>query len=293
MFSNVILGSIGTYLLLTELLKEVNEWFIISFVAANVVSLFYFTYFCFSKNDLINNISEYIVKKDTLQDNDILEIDLNNSIFKGSKNIQNEFQEFNRGNYSRHFSNAFLVKKESTLTNKSLFLYQFHYVDKQTIQVPVTSTNAQGQTTTTMTTQTIYHHYNRYGIIYDLLLAKNIKVLSDKTPNNSVEYNSSSIEFSEQFNVGANSELEAAKFLKPPIIELILKINNLISSPNIEINRNGLMCLSFNDSDLWKAKTTKTLSEPQLFYDELSQHAELNKLESLLSCITQLETKLS
>ena len=140
--------------------------------------------------------------------------------------------------------------------------------------------------------ETRYNHYDRYGIVYDFNLVKNIKVMSDKKPNNSVDYNSSSIEFSKDFNIGASSEQEASKFLKPKVVEIIQEMQVLVNGLSIEINNNGLLCLSFSNSGMFTTKSNYSLSEPKLFLEELEGHTDLVRLEKVLACIVKLEKQL-
>lgn len=247
---------------------------------------------CFLKNNLIENTSNYIREKDTFQDNNIQKIDVLDYGFVGAENLEKEFQEFDRGNHTREFNKAYSIDKCDKLRDKKCFFYQFHYVDKYTVVVPTTSTDAKGNVTVGTRIETRYNHYNRYGIVYNFNIFNNIKILHDKTPDNKVDYNSSSIAFSEKFKVGANSDMDASKFLKSSVVENILKLDNIVSSLNIEINDSGLMCVSFDDNDLISVKSKHTLSEPVLFYEELKGKTELHKLNSILSCIVNLEKQL-
>ena len=71
------------------------------------------TYFCFSGASMISDLSKYINNKDTHQDNRIIQIATTSSGFVGYENIENQFQEFSRGNYSREMRQAYFVEKAS------------------------------------------------------------------------------------------------------------------------------------------------------------------------------------
>lgn len=272
--------------------NDFSDGAILSILGISLLGFFLSLWNCFSKQSLIDDTSRYIFKKDTLQDNKIKTLGLTKYGFDGFENILKEFQEFERGNHSREMKEAYVVEKASPLSKKGCYLYRFHYVDSYTVMVTTTSTDSNGNTTTTTRPETRYNYYNRCGVLYDFSLFKNIKILYDKEPNNKVEYNSSSISFSEHFKIGANSEMDAAKFLKPKVVEIIQKMNKVVNHLNIEMNNDGLMCISFSNENLFKRKAKYDLSEPELFYKELEGHTSLNNLEQIIKYIEKLEAQL-
>ncbi|MBY7854304.1 hypothetical protein KW429_11410 [Vibrio fluvialis] len=189
--------------------------------------------------------------------------------------VQRSFREFKRGNYSRRFLLEYATLPDA---NEEAHYYKFEYVDKETRQV--TSTDSDGRTTTR--TETTYHYFYRYGLVLNFGLYKNITVASDYRPSTKRMYSPASIAFNKIYDLGAENELQLSRFLKPAVVEAFIEIDKHFSSLNMEINEDGLMCISFDNDDVINPITKFSLDQPAEFFEELKHSAQLPKLTKIM-----------
>lgn len=189
--------------------------------------------------------------------------------------VQRSFREFKRGNYSRRFLLEYATLPDA---NDEAHYYKFEYVDKKTRIV--TSTDANGRKTTR--TETTYHYFYRYGLVFNFALYKNITVASDFRPSRRKIYSPASITFNKIYDLGADNEHQLSRFLKPAVVEAFIEIDKHFSSLNMEINEDGLMCISFANDDVIDPITKFSLDQPAAFYEELERSAKLPRLDKLM-----------
>lgn len=232
--------------------------------------------YVFYKNSDLNSLSKYIYQKDTLQDNKLKHLSVDDPLFSYLK--QNFKKEFSRGNHKRYFEKAFSSKR-SVFREYEFQLFQFHYVNQRT--ETYTTTDAKGNTT--VHTRTVYDHYNRYGFVMDFDYFKNIEVKSTGTVIRHQDFKTGSIDFDNTFTVGADSDLNIAKFLTPVVVEAFNKLSNSLSGLNLEIDSNGKLCITCTNSSIFVSESTREygIEQPNEFYDELAGFTVLNKLEAI------------
>ncbi|WP_369308342.1 hypothetical protein [Providencia rettgeri] len=189
--------------------------------------------------------------------------------------LLDDFLEFDRGNYSRKIMYEYETFPES---ETQFNFYRFEYVDK--IEKEETTSDSKGNTTTR--TVTHYEHYYRYGLITDYHLFSNIAVISNGAVPFRTKYQPASMELSKYFKFGAESELELAKWLKPTIVEILLDARQIFKNLNIEINHDGIMCISFSTDDVIKTKHQYNLENIDDFKTELQTENKLPKLKQLI-----------
>jgi hypothetical protein len=229
----------------------------------------------------IKSLSDYIFRKDSLQDNNMEEIGLDHEIFTYlSDNFKDEFS---RGNHSREFIRGYSVKDDKD----EVFLYKFKYVNSR--QETYTSTDSNGNTS--VHTRTVYDNFYRYGVVTKFNHAQSIEIKSSGSRMNPIDFKPSSISFSDNFKVGAIDNIAAARFLKPAVVIAIEALDDNTSSLNIEIDEKGLMCISCSNSDLFNANSDRkySIADVEEFYDEIAGFTEFSRLESVYGCIGQLK----
>lgn len=232
--------------------------------------------YIFMKKSNLDSLSKYIFQKDTLQDNKLQPLSVKDPLFSYLKN--NFKKEFSRGNHKRYFEKAFSSKR-NVFREYEFQLFQFHYVDQRT--ETYTTTDANGNTTTH--TRTVYDHYNRYGFVMDFDYFKNIEVKNSGNVIRHRNFKTGSIDFDKHFTVGADSELNIAKFLSPVVVEAFNKLSNTLSSLNVEIDSNGKLCLTCSNDSLFVSERTRKygIESPNEFYEELAGFTTLKTLESV------------
>jgi hypothetical protein len=248
------------------------------FIFAGLGLIFSITFITmiFLKKSNLDSLSSYIYKKDTLQDNKLTEISVNDNLFNYLyKNFKNEF---NRGNHKRYFQQAYQSKREF-FRDYQFQLFQFHYVNSR-IET-TTSTDSKGNVT--ISTRTVYDHYNRYGFVMDFDYFKNIEVKSNGSVAQHKKYNTGSISFDKYFNLGSNDELNLAKFLSPVVVEAFIKLSNSLSGFNLEIDSKGKLCITCDDSSLFISESQRKygVQFPEEFLEELEGFTNLNTLEAI------------
>lgn len=244
-------------------------------VVGTIISTSIFLYMFFKNSDL-SSLSEYIYQKDTLQDNKLKSLPLENELFNYLK--KNFKREFSRGNHNRYFEKAYSSKR-SFFREYDFQLFQFHYVNQRIETYTTTDSNGN----ISIQTRTVYDHYNRYGFVMDFDYFRNIEVKSSGTVVNLKNFNTASIEFDDKFSVGSDSNLNIAKFLTPVVVEAINKLSKKLSGLNLEIDSNGKLCITCDDYSLFVSESTRKygIEQPNEFYDELAGFTTLDKLEAI------------
>lgn len=287
-YDNTLMYVASFILLLADIflwfqIKDIRYWDISHILGFSflTISILIPIIIAYSRKSSTTDLSQNIFNKDALLDNNIHAISLKDKLIASLPSL---FVEFDRGNSSREFRQAWKKEAEHSRLSKEYFLYQFHYVDSRT--EVTTTTNANG--TTSVSTRTVYDHYDRYGLVFDFSHIKNFHICSSGKMRNKVDYNSSSISFSNEYSIGADNEMNASKYLKPKIVTLIEELSNSFTDINLEFNDSGLLCISFKDDNVFYAARNFGLRDPDEFYKELSGHTELTKLDTLVDFLKEL-----
>ncbi len=231
-----------------------------------------------TRNQKANQLSDVIFAKDAKLDHGI---DPTHSKDGYVKSMLTSFSEFKRGNYSRGIEHELKTLPDA---KQPFHYYRFKWTDKRTEVISVSD----GKGGTRMETRTTYHDYYRHGLMLPFPYLKSLAVMSNGSVPNKQKYKPSSIAFNRRFSLGAKSELDLAKFLKPSVVECFLDADKALSNLNIEINDDGVMCLSFADNDVLNAKRTHGLNTPNEFLEELSGSSKLVKLDSIMQLFNNL-----
>ncbi|ELP5729268.1 hypothetical protein QTV44_002534 [Vibrio vulnificus] len=226
----------------------------------------------FSRRNAISSLSTTLFRKDCLLDNQIEKIEakgaLCNRLLKG-------FIEFDRGNYSNSIAELY---RTTSLSDRQYHFYRYHYIDRE-VRTRIVSDGKGGTKTVT---ETVYHHYDRYGLVFEINLARGLAVISSGHVPRAVRYRPASIAFTKMFSIGALTEHDAAKLVPPTLQLALLEVGNRFKGFNIDINADGLLCMSFNE-DVLAASPKTDLTEPEKYFDELTGTTKLPLLKELLA----------
>lgn len=234
-----------------------------------------------SRDETITDLSSKIFRKDLLLDNG-LQTESDKSFLK---HLSSTFKEFDRGNHSREFKRVLIGHYAGDEHRFTYHLYHYHYVDRRTV-VEVVSDGKGGTRTQT---RTVYDHYDRYGIVLPFGFAKGLAILgAGGTDIKGYSYRPASNKFNDLFTVLGETELAAAKFLKPKVVIECEDFSEQFSGLNYEFSKDGELCLSFEDDDLISANRTYGLDNPSAFLEEVIAHTQLPKLNSALNHIHTL-----
>ncbi len=128
----------------------------------------------------------------------------------------------------------------------------------------------------------------RYGIVCDFPYARGVAVVGGggefKYP---ARWKTSSPGFNARFRVYAESEQAAARFLTPAVVLAIESAAPALPKLNLEINREGKLCLSF-DKDLLEPTRNASLIRPGRFEFRLQNDKQAPSLTQALQLIHTL-----
>ncbi|MEI8659313.1 hypothetical protein [Vibrio sp. Hal054] len=221
------------------------------------------------RHGLMSRVSNKIAKADALLDHNI---DPSGAGLSELKSVQKSFREFSRGNHSRRFTKAY---KTNAHAEQPFTVYTFEYVDKRT----EVTTDSKGRTQT----KTVYTTYYRYGLMLQFDYYKSIAIgRALVSGGRKAQYEPASIEFNRLFKMRCADDTQLSRFLKPAVVEAFIDFKNTLQSLNVEINADGLMCISFGDQDIVTPKTQHRLNKPALFFEELQGTNKLPKLTAVL-----------
>lgn len=215
----------------------------------------------------IRDLSYELFDADSLLDNNIQPFVSRESF--SEELLFSSFSEFRRGNYSREFRQFLKISQD---TRPEAIYYHFHYVDRRVEKT--TSRDSDGRVRTE--TEIVYNHYDRYGIIFDFLYGQGLSLNSSGDTHNKVNYKPSYTLFNKKFEIGANSEIDAAKMLKPALQVELFEMTKKIPDINIQISNNNQLLIGTHENMFSRTKPNYTLKDPQAFYNEL---LEINKID--------------
>ncbi len=217
----------------------------------------------------IDDLSYKLFTEDSLFDNNIRPF-ISGKPFT-EELLLSSFCEFKRGNYSREFR-QFLKISQSVRPEAAY--YHFHYVERRVKET--TETDSEGRTQTKR--EIVYDHYDRYGLIFDFAYGQGLSLNSSGCTQNQVNYTPSYALFNKKFDIGANSEISAARMLKPALQFELFEETKDIPDINIQISNNMLL-IGTNKNILTETRPKHTLKTPQAFYNELLGMTEINFIE--------------
>ncbi|SEI08118.1 hypothetical protein SAMN05660691_03433 [Rheinheimera pacifica] len=237
--------------------------------------------FALSRNRSISRLSNDIFTKNVLFDNQLKPL--------AEKDVANQllaaFLEFKRGNYSRKIEQLYQGHSASDNSSFSYYFYHFHYVDKRR----ETYTESDGKGGTRIRTRTVYDHYHRYGICVPEFKNPAVMVYSHAPEHKlPAAYRPASNRFNNHYRVQSTDEMQAARLMKPAVVIAFEDLYPILQRPNVELQPDAGLCLSFNDNNLLLAKRQYSLQQPQLFRQEIAAHTPLDKLHQALHFIHHL-----
>ena len=194
------------------------------------------------------------------------------------------FKAFQLGNYSREVRELLRGDYKGAEHSFSYDHYHFHYVNQRT--ETYTTTDSKGNVR--VRTRTVYDHYDRYGFIVDFKYARAMRVSEGGLGFFQKGWKSSSVSFNKHFNVAADSEMEAAKFLTPKVLIEIESAGEALRGMDLEFNNSGALCFSFDDSNMIAANCSGGLEHPAAFAKKVAGHSTQANLDTALNFIHTL-----
>lgn len=232
--------------------------------------------FAIKRNRQLPALSRTIFDHKVLFDNQLKKLPLNDITQK----LLSNFREFQRGNHSRKIEQLYQGLSEHNGSSFHYYFYHFHYVNRRKQTYTVNNS---------VRTRTVYDHYHRYGIYLPQFQTEPVLIYSDAPDKiQGVSYRPASNRFNKQYKVWATEEIAAARFLTPAVVVACEDILSVLNKPNIEVNDQVGLCLSFKDDNMLQVRQQYSLAEPDLFRQEIAQPVTLDKLQQALHFIHYL-----
>ncbi|QIQ20251.1 hypothetical protein [Zophobihabitans entericus] len=231
--------------------------------------------YALKRNEPITDLSKEIFKKKILFDNQLIPEKYDG--VQLASELQVCFKDFNRGNHTREIEMLGAGRYEGKDHQFDYRYYQFHYVVKKREWVKVEKGHSY---------KTVYYNFYRYGIYLTFPYVADISL--DKPKAQGV-YRPASNEFNRYYTVNGDSQIMAAKFLKPMVVKIFEEIYPELKEIHFDFSKRNQLCVSFNDN-LLNISPIYNLSKPTEFLQELKESKAVAKLNTILSYIEQLMT---
>ena len=247
-----------------------------------VIALVVYAVMRTSRKSSLNSLSDRIHYQTCLNDYGLKHINVSP---KGhARTLGTQFKAFLYGNHSREIETLLRGEYDGAEHSFRYDHYHFHYVN-QRIET-YTTTDSKGNVRTH--TRVVYDHFHRYGFIVDFKYASALRIAEGGLGFFQSGWKTSSISFNENFNVQADSEMEAAKFLTPKIMVEIEDAGRNLGGMELEFSNSGGLCFSFSDSNTLAARRKNGLANPADFAAEIAGHSSQPKLDNALNFIQTL-----
>lgn len=232
-------------------------------------------------NSGIDEVSDLIFNKDVYFDNQLKQAGIEGKKKEQYHQFKEEFGDFrDRGDEDRYIdylANGAWAGQEHSFRYD---YYVFHYVEVW--YETVNHYDSKGNfthSTQEKRTRTCY----RYGLVLNFPYAKGLVLQSGGGSYDYPEgFKPTSQDFTDTFAVGAVSELQAAKFLKPAVVLACVELAKHFGGLNIDISRKGRLNIAFSDSDVLDLERKFSIAKPDEFEQEIKSHLDLPKLKLLL-----------
>ncbi|MFC3052494.1 hypothetical protein [Kordiimonas pumila] len=201
-----------------------------------------------------------------------------------ARELGGEFPLFRQGNHSREVRLMLSGTQEGTDHSFAYDYFHFHYVNKRT--ETYTTTDSKGRTR--VRTRTVYDHFDRYGFITDFPYAKDIHIAEGGLGFFTSGYKTSSVSFNKRFGVEATSDMVAAKFLTPKIIQEIEAAGEALLEMDLYFGKHGKLCFSYGNNSTFATIPAAQLTDPKAFKEVISGHNSQHGLDSALTFLHTL-----
>ena len=262
------------------MLNEGSQWFAIVGLCASL----FLGFLLLHRRSSIDGLSQKIFSRDVLLNNGLTPEKIHGVSL--AKLYGSDFFEFHRGNHTQEIEYKATGQFHGDEYAFGYLLMTFHYVDMITTVVPVSN----GKDGITMTTETNFHHYRRYGVLFDFPYIDAVQV-SESLPGkiHESEYDTASISFSKAYRVQCQDESQAAKFLKPDIVETFTELAKRFDGVSFEAEEGRAVL--FVDNDLLELDRQYGIDEPEQFKEEILHYNKSHALDDVLQFAHYLMTQ--
>lgn len=216
-----------------------------------------------------NDLSREMYYKKIFFDNQLIDHNFANQ--NVAKILQQKFSDFNRGDLACGFELLFSGQYQGKEHQFTYYYYHCRYASRNK---EISKQN----------------FCERYGIIVNFPYVANLLLESPIFAEQKSIYQPISVQFNRYYIVKSNSQINAAKFLKPMVVKLFEYIYPKFSQPRFEFNHTNQLCMSFNDKNIleYNRYVPTTLHYPEQFISQLKKPLKMPRLNMTLSFIELL-----
>jgi hypothetical protein len=227
-------------------------------------------------NSKINTLTSVLLLRDALMDYELRPVKP-----LSIKYLEASVGDFRRGNHSRSINDCYEGRGGEDRSPYPFTAFRFHYVDKETRR-----TSKNGKTTT----ETVYLHYDRSGLVLPFEFLTGVHVAQSMTHSfYNATFTSASIRFNNLFLCRSETDQAAAMLLKPAVVEALSDAAEKIRSLTVEISLNNKMYITCEErhilDPLIKVEgdpATDPRINPRGFYELILGHSKMPHLDALL-----------
>ena len=234
------------------------------------------------QDNRFSGLSDKIYHKSTLFDYGLRSEVVSPS--REAERLGQKFSTFKCGNHKREIRSVQTGQYEQDEIAYSYRLFHFHYVDRRTETYTTTDSNGNIRTRT----RVVYDHYDRYGFLLPFGYARGLRITKNALGFGFGGWKSASDKFNRKFTVHAETEIEAARFLRPKVLLAIDAAGAMLADMTLEINASGELCLSFNDSNMIGNNRRYGIETPEAFAQEIAGISHQPKLTAALEFLRTL-----
>ena len=167
--------------------------------------------------------------------------------------LYEEFSEFNRGNYSRGFTEIYQGTYSSEGKAKPYYVYFFNWTDRH--EHTETTTDSDGFSRDE--THEYFKTYYRNGIVFPVTTPAT-NIWQRRALERAGRFQVASSLFNTCYNVSGLSEHQLSRFLKPAVVEMILAFTGSLLHLAYESNGKGGLLISTTSNPLMRQETVNT-----------------------------------
>lgn len=237
--------------------------FTVFFACCTVVLLIYMLL----ENAEVSFLSQRLYLRALLFDNGLHELKAELPALE--RQLFSDYYEFRRGDISREITAGYKGYYQGGTHSFDYTFYQFHYINLEK-------------------KKSASDHY-RYGIVLNFRFVCRLTIAGKAiTGVKGKCYRTPSCLFNQHFKVFAHDEMVAARFLKSSVVLAFEEITTVFKSLNLEFNRTGGLCMSFDNKEVVDGKPQYDFNAPGEFKHEIRAFNPLHELHTALEFIHAL-----
>lgn len=194
--------------------------------------------------------------------------------------LEKSFGDLRWGNYERSFHECYRGEYQGDEHRFTYLPFRLHFVDEE-------KKEEYDHVNKCWETKTVYHHYDRSGIVVDFPYAQGLHICQayDATLYGK-PYKPASLEFGKAFHCRGKDAETLARFLKPATVQYLTEAARGLPKLSIEVNQDGKMCLGCGHQHVVQSiqkltRETNPRTSPEGFDKFIRASVDMPRLDKL------------